>query len=153
MIGRSAHLPLREVAPEVARDLDNLITRCLSIEPGQRPQSARAVVTLLKASQLRLQSRSKGKRNSSLIAAGMIIAACATWIGYRHIEAVGGSDRTLRAIPLTGNSAPRISPDGALVAYAAKTGFRGVHHIFVKAVTGGETSALTTGRDDDNDPV
>jgi serine/threonine protein kinase len=156
-IRRSAHPPLRELVPHVPRDIETLITSCLNVDPADRPQSAGEVLAILQNAQHRLQSRSRRNRNLSFAVAGIVICGCATWFGYRWLQPDPDSDRTFSAVPLTGSPTHEITPsiswDGALVAFAAESDVRGVHHIFVKRIPGGETVPLTSGSGDDFDPA
>jgi eukaryotic-like serine/threonine-protein kinase len=135
--------PLREVNPELPRQLENIIARALEKDREARYQSASEMRIDLETLQRELQPKLRA-RSRELMAAGLVtifIAAPALWFVRRELRAPGDLPE-LKWRQLTSNSnengvgSGAISPDGKYLAYPDTQG------IHVKQLETGETQTI-----------
>jgi hypothetical protein len=155
--------PVASVRPDVPRDLERLIARCLRKDPGRRIQTAADLKAMLEDLREDLDS---GKADSTaaparrqrfpwkIAAAAIFLAiAVAVFLRFRAPE----PEAPLTAVPLTGNpgleSDASFSPDGNQVAYVWNGEKQDNDDIYVKLIGGGAPLRLTTDPARDFSPV
>jgi serine/threonine protein kinase len=163
-------LPIREIAPDVPRDLEKIIARCMRKDLNRRFQGMADIKVAL--DELREESESGkldtgapatviregsfiSRRWAALMLAVVIVGAGIVWWLTR--TRVTPLSRVASLIRLTSDSGlttdPAISPDGKLLAYASDRSGEGNLDIWVQQVSGGEAIRLTRDPADDSDPV
>ena len=158
-----------EARPEVPREVERLILRCLRKDRERRPQamadvalaleelleesvSGRLPSGVLPAIQPRPQRRWLRFAGAGLLAL-TLIAGGALWWSRRPVGPTGPQVLT-RLTTDSGLSAyPALSPDGKLLAYASDRGGDGKLDLWLRQVAGGESVRLTHHEADDYDPA
>ena len=154
--------PLSELAPEIPRELERLVDRCLRKDPERRWQSMRDLrVALLElqeesdsgalaAAERPKSARRKGPRLAIAAAAAVaLLGAGAWWWTHRTVEDL---QQEVTVVPLTAHPGderdPSFSPDGSQLAFSwAPDG--GLPDIYLKLIGPGEPIRLTNTPDAD----
>ena len=169
-IGRDEPKPASEIVPEIPRDLEKIIYRCLRKDPEYRFQHMDDLKVALR--ELKEESDSGKLRPVASIAAGktgrrrlawiggaalLIAAGGALWLRFHGRPEVTSTATNPALTRVTADSGwstdPALSPDGKLIAYASDRGGQGNLNIWLKQVGGGESIQLTRHDADDRDPV
>jgi len=153
--------------PDIPRDLEKIITRCLRKDPGRRFQHA----VDLKLALLELKEESDSGKLGVPAAAGasvrgtrirwmaafalvLVAAAIGIWVGLRKSVA---SRPAPKLVPLTtypgSQQSPALSPDGKQVAFSWDGESGGNFDIYVKLVAGGSPLRLTRNPADEAFPA
>ena len=148
--------PVSATVPDVPRDLEKIINRCLRKDPGRRFQD----MSDLRVALLELKEESDSgllagdtpqrRRPSPLVWAVptlvLVLAGCAGlwyWLGHRNPPSA------FRITPLTTYQGmqrdPALSPDGRQVAFSWAGESGSVPHIYIKFVDTGTPVQLTKG--------
>ena len=146
--------PLSELAPEIPRELERLVDRCMRKDPERRWQSMRDLrVALLElkeesdsgvlaAAHPEAPHRKRSRLAIASAVAAMLLGAGAWWWSYK----TGEPDKELKVVPLTAHPGderdPSFSPDGSQVAFSW-TPDGGLPDIYVKLIGPGEPIRLT----------
>lgn len=115
--------PLKDAVPDIHPVLDRLVTRCLSKDPADRPQSYDEILSTLDRVRLALEGAAAvqpagGLRKTALI--GFVTAACASAVIAFSLLAGGGDETTSAVVENnagvvadtpTNNSSAAIKPD------------------------------------------
>jgi Tol biopolymer transport system component len=159
--------PAGQVSPDVPRDLDKIIARCLRKDPERRFQTMADVRVALR--ELKEESESgklsmpaavpaaKPKRVWVFAASAVVLVAAAVYFGLRSRSAAIASIAEPRTIPFTSYTtaqvAPAFSPDASQIAFSWSGDQGEVRHIYVKLI-GSETALqLTSGDGQDSYPA
>jgi Tol biopolymer transport system component len=153
--------------PDVPRDLDKIITRCLRKDPARRFQHADD----LKVALLELKeesdsgklaapgvaaSSSRGARTwwVPVLAVLLLVAGVGTWMRFHP---TAGPRATPKMVPLTSYPGrqvdPALSPDGKQVAFSWDGDKADNFDIYVKLVDGGTPLRLTTNPAEEGSPA
>jgi serine/threonine protein kinase len=166
-IARDEPKPVSELAPEVPRDLEKIIQRCLRKDPDYRFQHMDDLKVALRemkeesdSGKLRpVPAVGRPTRSRLVLAfAALLIATCAGiwWLTRGRVPAARPS-RNVVMTRMTMDSRlttdPALSPDGKLLAYASDRSGEGNLDIWVQQVSGGEATRLTRDPADDSEPV
>jgi serine/threonine-protein kinase len=97
-------LPLQQLRKaDVPASVLALLKSMLSIDPAQRPQSARELLAQVHRCYLRFEPRARLRRKHLLVAAAIAAVLLATGLGglwlHRHAKAVAQRDRSLAVLP------------------------------------------------------
>src|SRR5580658_2122627 len=155
--------PIREIAPDVPAELDDLLRFCLRKEPEERARSMHDVAHMLDAARQSMERRSTvsgigSKRRRRLIAGGVaMLALAAGGAAGVLVTSRGGRVQpraSLRRITWDDGlaSSPALSDDGRLMAFASDRAGGDNLDIFVRHMSGGEPIRLTTNPADDTNP-
>jgi eukaryotic-like serine/threonine-protein kinase len=135
--------PVRELAPHVPAELEQIVTRCLRKEPARRFQHIDDVKVLLE--DLRQPSERMPSRRRWLwpcVAIAAVLALALVW--WLREPPAGGE---LRAVALTsypGNqTSPTLSPDGHRVAFLWNGGKQDSFQVYVIETGGGPPVRIT----------
>ena len=149
--------PLHQIAPELPREIESIVARCLRKDPERRIQDMRDLRILLE--ELREQSDSgtlqradsasaaKTRRKYPVILivllALALLGAAASWTRLTRAR----MEQTSRTIPVTSypgiEVSPSISPDGKQVAFFWKGEKQADMNLYVKLVDAGAPLQLT----------
>jgi Tol biopolymer transport system component len=155
--------PVVSLRPDVPRDVERLIARCLRKDPSRRVQTAGDLKAVLEDLREDLDSGKteftaapvQRRRASWKIAAAAIFlaAAVASFLRFRAPQ----PEVPLTAVPLTGNPGieydASFSPDGNQVAYVWNGEKQDNTDIYVKLIGGGAPLRLTTNPAPDYSPA
>jgi Tol biopolymer transport system component len=154
--------PPSEVCPEVPRDLERIIQRCMRKDPNRRFHTMQDVKVEL--DEVREESESgaaaaqlQPPRHRAWMYGGagtvIVVLALAAWYWRRTGELPPPS----QPIPITAYEGdelwPDFSPDGNQVAFSWNGGPDGKFHLFAKLVGAANHLQLTTGDQDDTFPA
>jgi eukaryotic-like serine/threonine-protein kinase len=154
---RDTPKPLSEVTPDVPRDLERIVTRCLRKDPDRRFQTAADLKVALE--ELREESESgsqparvpAARRRGMLVLAGIAaLALVLALVWTLRRDAPASAVAEMRLLPLTSDPGeemmPSLSPDGSQVVYVALEPGAQSSDLYVLAVESGARLRLT------NDP-
>jgi eukaryotic-like serine/threonine-protein kinase len=160
--------PVREIAPDVPRELERIIRHCLRKDPTRRFQHLEDVKTLLLELKEEADTGKLFAPESTPATSGLrprqaaLVGSVAVLVSAGAIGAVWWSSRPSPAAPdqspirLTSDAGlttqPALSADGTLLAFASDRGGRDNLDIWVKQVGGSETLRLTSDEADDYQP-
>jgi eukaryotic-like serine/threonine-protein kinase len=149
--------PLAEAAPDVPRDLERIVTRCLRKDPDRRFQTAADLKVALE--ELREESESgpqparvpPARRRSVLALTGLTaLALLLALVWTLRTDAPTPAAAEMRLLPLTSDpgdeTMPSLSPDGTQVVYVALEPGGQSSDLYVLAIESGARLRLT------NDP-
>ncbi len=155
--------PVSSVMPEIPRDLEKIVSRCLRKDPDRRFQhmadlkialeelkeeSDSGKLTLAPA----LRTRGRSWLALGLSAALILLAAVAGWFWW-HAKPAKTAERQLTRLTSNGVSInPSISPDGKLLAYQATIGGPNPD-IWVQQIGGGKAIQITHEKEGAFSPV
>src|SRR5713226_1612589 len=151
--------------PDVPRDLDKIIVRCLRKDPARRFQHADDLkVALLElkeesdsgklAAPRTLAAPSRGARTWPVLAVLLLVAGIGTWMRFRTPTAPRASPKMVPLTSYPGRQAdPALSPDGKQVAFAWDGEKGDNFDIYVKLVDGGAPLRLTTNPAEEGSPA
>ena len=152
----------RELAPDVPRDLERVILRCLQKDPDRRFQHMADVKVELQEIKEESDSRPaaapappRRRRRSWLAAAlaGALLLAVAVWLRWRPREIELAPPRLVPLTSMRGDvTHPTFSPDGAQIAFAWKGEKSDNWDIYLKMIGSPEIHRLTTDPATDFDP-
>jgi eukaryotic-like serine/threonine-protein kinase len=157
--------PMSELAPEVPREVENLVLRCLRKDVRRRPQHFGDLKLALE--ELREQSESgtlaappgTSRRIHWPVWAALLglVLVCASLAGWKLLwrpSTVPESGPVLTRLTSDAGltTDPAISSDGKLLAYASDRAGKGNLDIWVQQMAGGEPLRLTTGPADNRQP-
>jgi Tol biopolymer transport system component len=142
--------------PEVARDLDKIIVRCLRRDPARRFQHADD----LKVALLELKEESdsskigvpdkagattrRARTWAPALAVLLLVVGIGTWTRFRALRALRATPKTVFLTSYPGRQrAPALSPDGKQVAFSWDGEKGDNFDIYVKLVDGGTPLRLT----------
>ena len=160
--------PVSELVPDVPRDLDKLLARCLRKDPERRAKDMGDLKLLLEEMKEEWSSGSfaaarpadavRSRRLTPLVIGGLLLVIAAAggawWVGHSRAPAPSGGPALTRLVADPGlNTDPALSPDGKLLAYASDRGGNGSLDIWVRQLAGGEPLRLTDHEADDYEPV
>lgn len=146
--------PLSEAAPDVPRDLERIVTRCLRKDPERRFQSAADLKVALE--ELREESESgpqpvrvpAARRRGMLAVAGLaalVLVLALLWM--LRTDAPAPAVAEMRLLPLTSDpgdeTMPSLSPDGTQVVYVALESGGHSSDLYVLAIDSGARLRLT----------
>lgn len=141
--------PLVARQPGIPSALAGVVMLCLAKLPGDRPQSAEALLTALDA--ISTPGASSRSRRGLGLAAGVAVLA----LGFLLVRPRGGPDRsfTVESTKLVSSAPelevdPAISPDGKQVAYASGPLFG--MRIYVRQLSGGPAVMISGGQPGDH---
>jgi eukaryotic-like serine/threonine-protein kinase len=159
--------PLREVAPEIPREIERVVMRCLRKDPGRRFQDmADLRVTLeevreefdsgtLSAEQTAVSHRSNRALTRAVLAFALVVLAGVAFTWWKFLnpapEQMPVLTRLTTDVGLTGF--PAISPDGNLFAFASDRADGTNLDLYVQQVAGGDPIRLTSDPVDEYEPV
>ena len=147
--------PLFDVVPDVPRDLERIVARCLRKDPDRRFQTAADLKVTLE--DLREESNSGEsaaavpvtRRRRSLVLLGPVFAAVMAlglgWVYAKRDRAPAPGE--MQIVPLTSDpgdeTMPSLSPDGTQVVYVAEEFLRDSSDLYVLAIDTGARLRLT----------
>jgi hypothetical protein len=158
--------PPTEVAPDVPKELERIILRCLRKEPGRRFQHMTDLSVELREVKEESDSqaaapgvasvRNRRRRAWAAVAAATIMlgvaAAGLLWFRGRSPKP-GGPPQMRRVTSDSGlTTDPALSPDGKLLAYASDRATGQNLDIWVQHLGGGEPVRLTSWDSDEQEP-
>jgi Tol biopolymer transport system component len=146
--------PVVSLRPDVPRDVEKLIARCLRKDPSRRVQTAgdlKAVLEDLRedldSGKTDLTTAPARRQRIPWRIAGVAIFLVIAVVGFLRFRA-SEPEAPLTAVPLTGNpgleSDASFSPDGNQVAYVWNGEKQDNYDIYVKLIGGGAPLRLTT---------
>jgi eukaryotic-like serine/threonine-protein kinase len=157
--------PLRRVRPDVPRLLETILQKCLRKQPHERWQNLSDVKLLLQDMALDMETGAVSE------AGGASVKSSRKWIWYAVAAAVAGvaltlglqrafapaprpSMSTLRLVTAEQgfSTAPALSPDGSMLAFASDRSNEGNLDIWIQQIGGGEPMRLTSDPFDETDP-
>ena len=162
---REEPAPISQLAPEVPREVENLVLRCLRKELPRRPQHFGDLKLTLE--ELREHSESgtlapvpspaQSRFPRWAIPAALCVVLAALFAGWQWIRrppapAAAGPVLTRLTSDSGLTTDPAISADGKLLAYASDRGGRGNLDIWVQQIGGSEPLRLTSDNADDRQP-
>jgi serine/threonine protein kinase len=165
---REAPKPAGELVPDIPRELDRIVTRCLRKDPARRLQAMSDLKVALEdlkeerdsgtvemAAGKPAADRAKSRRGLLLAsAAGLLVAVAGA--GWFLLRPTSKPLPAMRSVPLTtypgSELHPTFSPDGSQVAFAWNGEKQDNWDIYVKLVDGGAPSRLTTNPERDTSP-
>lgn len=153
--------PAGQASPDVPRDLEKIIARCLRKDPGRRFQTMADVrVALL---ELKEESESgripapapasagRPKRTAIYAASVAILGVAAVFLLLRSRQPIAPPTNQMRSVPFTSYSGvqrnPTFSPDGNQIAFSWNGGQGDTTSIYVKMIGTESSLRLTTGDD------
>jgi eukaryotic-like serine/threonine-protein kinase len=148
--------------PDLPRELDRVVRRCLEKLPERRWQSMADVHVILDYLKQDLQSGQSGRTSASgdaarpsglaryvwpAVAVAAVVLALGLLLWRPRPVATALQAYTIRRVTsdAASNVSPAISPDGKLIAYASDRAQEGATDIWVQQVAGGEPVRLTKG--------
>jgi serine/threonine protein kinase len=154
------------LSPDIPRELERIITRCLRKDPARRFQNMADLKISLEELkedsdsgklQAPVRARTPSMRRPRLAVILMVlVAAGITWWLLRAPRTVQAPAAPILT-RLTSDSGlttdPELSPDGKMLAYASDRSGEGNLDIYVKQVAGGEPLRLTRDPADDHEPA
>lgn len=153
--------PIRDLSPQVPPGLESLIKRCLCKDPAARWQSAadiRFILEELQAASQRDETARKALKARrpwlipGLAAVSLALAAGAFYAGHRTIQRVP-EFKTLALTTDPGlSTAPSLSGDGRMLAFASDRGGDGNLDIWVQQIPGHAPMRLTSDTAEETDP-
>jgi serine/threonine protein kinase len=151
---RAQPKPLTDAVPDVPRDLQKVILRCLRKDPERRFQHMADVKVALQeikedsesgTAAVAVPSERRSRLIGALAASVVLVAGLIAWRLWPHPETEAPP---LRVVPLTAlngqEDEPTFSPDGDQVAFSWDGGVYGTSDIYVKLVGSSEVRQLTT---------
>jgi serine/threonine protein kinase len=138
--------PPSSLRPNIPRQCDRVIERCLEYDPEKRFQSAKEVTRTLKPSEA-LSSRWQAGIASALIA---LVIAGGILLKRNARTRVTGLSQLTPATDISDN--PSLSRDGKVVAYSSDRAEAGNIDIFTQRLPGGRPIRITTDMAQDNYP-
>ncbi len=154
--------PMRptEIAPALPAGLERVINRCLSKKVEDRWQSAADLRFVLEGLLEPVAGpAAKSRRAISWpvpLLLGALLGGAAIWLAFRPArpEQAGGGHTVMRMATLDSwlSTAPTLSRDGSLLAYASDRSGEGNLDIWLQQVDGRQPIRLTTDPADDSDP-
>ncbi len=149
--------PPSRIEPQCSPELDHLVARCLAKEPGERWQTAQDLAIELKWAVARAPAvEGPGRRSFRALgwAAGAALATALVTAAFIHRSSEpplpNASPRQVTIAP-SWESAPRLSPDGSLIAYSSDES--GNADIWIVDARGGNAIRLTDDPASDTDPA
>jgi serine/threonine protein kinase len=156
--------PVREIAPYLPEELDDVVQFCLCKDPDDRARSMHDIAHILKATQHATEwrsaiSTSTNKRGYWILSGGaLILALLAGWWGGTFLASGGRRAQppraVLRRITWDGglSESAALSNDGRLLAFASDRAGGKNLNIFLRHMSGGEPIRLTNNPAGDTDP-
>jgi len=148
--------PPSTLQPRCSPELDHLVARCLAKDPDDRWQSARDLLLELKWHVRRETARARHARGPGLLG-WMVAAALAVALLVSAVLRRTGEEPLPNASPRQvtmspgWESAPALSPDGGLIAYASDES--GNPDVWIVDVRGGNALRLTDDPAAETDPA
>lgn len=154
--------PPSELAPNLPKGFDQLVTQCLRKDPAKRWQSAADVRIILEQLQheqqsakasVRAQHRGTWWKVAAAVTLGALLAVIA---GYLYLQRAPRAEPLYRTLALTSDpglsSDPSLSADGRLMAYSSDRGGDGNLDIWVQQIGAQAPIRLTRDPADETDP-
>jgi Tol biopolymer transport system component len=159
--------PVTETSDPIPRDLEKIIARCLRKDPSRRFQTMADLKVALEELKEESDSGRLGAATSATVApsrrpmglyaglAAVVVAAIAGALWWRSRTPAGSRQLTLRQLTQDSGitTAPALSPDGKLVAYASdRAGESGLDIWVQQLARGSQPLRLTRHQADEGDP-
>ena len=157
--------PLRSVRPDVPRTLESIFKKCIPKELHERWQSLSDVKLMLQDLAADLDPNTRQETDGDAVkpshhwlwaAAGVAIAGVLLTLGAQRVLRPPASPAlsTLRLVTAeTGlSTAPALSPDGSLLAFASDRSNQGNLDLWIQQVGGSEPIRLSSDPADESDP-
>lgn len=155
--------PVSTIAPQTPPELEKLIARCLRKDPERRAQNMadmRVALEELKeesdSGKLRAPAHARPRVSAWVVPALVLLISVVTGITWwltRSPHAVPAPILTRLTSDSGLTTAPALSPDGKLLAYASDRAGDGNLDIYVRQVGGGEPLRLTRDPADEHEPA